>query len=65
MIIADTDFLCSFLKIGRLELIFKVLETKEIVIAEAVFQEVQQAPVYSKLFDALQSKEQKIKFTSQ
>ena len=60
MIIADTDFLSAFLKIDRLELIFQALETKEIVIAGAVLHEVEQAPVYNKLLDALQSKEQKI-----
>ena len=60
MIIADTDFLSAFLKIGRLGLVFKALETKEIIIAGAVFHEVEQAPVYSKLLDALQSKDQKI-----
>ncbi len=60
MIIADTDFLSAFLKIDCLELIFKVLETKEIVIAGAVLHEVEQAPVYSKLLEALQSKEKRI-----
>lgn len=60
MIIADTDFLSAFLKIDRLELVFAALETKEIIIAGAVLHEVEQAPVYSKLLDALQSKDQKI-----
>ncbi len=60
MIIADTDFLSAFLKIDRLELIFKALETKEIIIAGAVLHEVEQAPVYNKLLGALQSKDQKI-----
>ncbi len=60
MIVADADFLSAFLKIDRLELIFKALETKEIVIAGAVLHEVEQAPIYSKLLDALQSKDQKI-----
>ncbi len=60
MIIADTDFLSAFLKIGRLGMIFKALETKEIVIVGAVLHEVEQAPIYSKLLEALQSKEQRI-----
>lgn len=60
MIIADTDFLSAFLKIDCLELIFKALETKEIIIAKAVLHEFEQAPVYSKLLDALQSKDEKI-----
>lgn len=60
MIIADTDFLSAFLKIDRLELIFKALETKEIVITGAVLHEIEQAPIYTKLLDVLQSKEQKI-----
>ena len=60
MIIADADFLSAFLKIDRLELVFQALKTKEIVIAGAVLHEVEQAPVYSKLLDALQSKNHKI-----
>ncbi len=60
MIIADTDFLSAFLKIDRLGLVFKVLETKEIVIAGAVVHEIEQAPMYSKLLEALQSKDHKI-----
>ncbi len=60
MIIADTDFLSAFLKIDRLELVFKALDTKEITIAGAVLHEIEQAPIYHKLLDALQSKDQKI-----
>lgn len=60
MIVADADFLSAFLKIDRLGLVFKALNTKEIVIAGAVLHDIEQAPVYSKLLDALQSKDQKV-----
>ncbi len=60
MIIADADFLSAFLKINCLELVFKALETKEIVIVKAVLHEIKQAPIYHKLLDALQSEKQKI-----
>lgn len=60
IIIADTDFLSAFLKVDRLELVFKALETKEIVIAGTVLHEIEQASVYSQLLDFLQSKDKKV-----
>ncbi|MBS3128546.1 hypothetical protein J4410_05345 [Candidatus Woesearchaeota archaeon] len=61
MIITDTGFLSSFLKINMLPLIFKVCDTKEIVITPAVLHELEQAPIHQLFLAALQSKENKIK----
>ncbi len=60
MIIADADFLSAFLKIDQLNLVFTALETKEIVVTEAVLDELKQAPVYEKLLRALSSENEKI-----
>lgn len=60
MIIADADFLSAFLKINRLSLVFTALETQEIVIVRAVLHELEQAPVYEKLLQALRSEDEKI-----
>ncbi|OGY44151.1 MAG: hypothetical protein A2729_02510 [Candidatus Buchananbacteria bacterium RIFCSPHIGHO2_01_FULL_39_14] len=60
MIIADTDFLSAFLKIDKLELVFTALETKEIVITQAVLDEIKQAPVQEKLMQVIHSKDQKV-----
>lgn len=60
MIIIDTDFLSSLLKIGRLNLIFEALDAKTIVITKAVLHELEQAPVHKLFLEALQSQENKI-----
>ena len=60
MIVADTDFLSSFLKIGELELVFKVFKTKEIVITEAVYNELKEYPVFDLLLPYFSAKENKI-----
>jgi len=60
MIVADTDFLSSFLKIGKLQLIFKALKTKSIVITKAVLHELEQAPMHGAFLEALHSQENTI-----
>ena len=60
MIITDTGFLSSFLKIGRLDLIFRAFDTNRIVITSGVLQELEQAPMQRELKEALQSEEHKI-----
>jgi len=60
MIIADTDFLSSFLKIERLHLIFSALNAKSITIAKAVLHELEHAPVQQVFLDALHSSEDTI-----
>ena len=60
MIITDTDFLSSFLKIGRLSLVFRAFGTNKIIITSGVLQELEQAPMRWELKEALQSEEHKI-----
>ncbi len=43
MIVIDADFLSSFLKIGRIDLIFKALQTETITITSGVLHELEQA----------------------
>lgn len=49
MIVADADFLSSFLKIDALELVFKALGTDTITITSGVLTELEQAPFREKL----------------
>ncbi len=49
MIISDTDFLSSFAKIGRVNLIFEVLKVKEITITNAVYEELKKSSFFENL----------------
>ena len=49
MIISDTDFISSFAKIGKVDLIFDALKVKEITITQAVYNELKEVPVFEKL----------------
>ena len=60
MIVSDTDFLSSFAKIDELKLVFRVFKTKEIVITEAVYNELKEAPVFDLLLTYFSAKENKI-----
>ena len=60
MIVADTDFLSSFVKIDELSLVFKVFKTKEIVITEAVYNELKEYPSFNLLLPYFSAKENKI-----
>ncbi|MDP7080287.1 MAG: hypothetical protein QF415_10375 [Candidatus Undinarchaeales archaeon] len=40
MIIVDTDFLSSFSKIGRLDLVFRLFECRSLVVPRAVLEEI-------------------------
>jgi len=57
LIVSDTDFLSSFAKINEVNLIFKVFKTKEIVITEAVYDELKESPVFDLLLPYFSSKE--------
>lgn len=46
MIISDTDFISSFAKIGKIDLIFDALKVKEITITQAVYNELKEVPVF-------------------
>ena len=59
-IVADTDFLSSFLKIEKLDLIFKALDIKSLTITQAVLSELEHAPRHSALLEALRSQENRI-----
>lgn len=60
MIIADTDFLSAFLKINKLDVIFKALETNELVIPKTVLQELKNAPFYDKFLQFLSAEKNRI-----
>jgi len=60
MIIIDTDFLSAFLKINKIDLVFRALETKEIVTTDAVLNEIGQSLLYEKFLELLESKENRI-----
>ncbi len=47
-IISDTDFISSFLKIDRMDLILKSFEIERITITNAVLQEIKRDQVYQK-----------------
>jgi predicted nucleic acid-binding protein len=60
LIVADTDFLSSFAKINELNLIFKVFKTKEIVITQAVYNELKESAVFDLLLPYFSYKNNKI-----
>jgi len=60
LIVADTDFLSSFAKIGKLDLIFKVFKTREIVIAQAVYNELKESPAFDLLLPYFSEQKNKI-----
>ncbi len=53
MIIVDTDFLSSFFKIDRLDIILKAMNTKNIVIPSTVYEELLESPFFQKLIPIL------------
>ena len=64
-IIIDTDFLSSFFKIGKIDLIFKAFYIKEIFICQAVMKELQEARFYEDLLNFIRKNENKITIKSQ
>ncbi|HLC62899.1 MAG TPA: hypothetical protein VJJ21_01125 [Candidatus Nanoarchaeia archaeon] len=60
LIVSDTDFLSSFAKIGELNLLFKVLKTNEIVIPDAVYNELKKSIVFDSLLPFFSDKDRKI-----
>jgi len=60
MIISDTDFLSAFIKINKVDLLFKTLDINEIIIPTAVFQEIEKSHFYNKFLQLLESKENRI-----
>lgn len=60
MLVSDTDFLSSFAKIDELQLLFAVFQTKEIVITEAVYDELKASPVFDQLLPYFSAQEKKI-----
>ena len=60
LIVSDTDFLSSFAKIEELNLVFRVFKTKEIVIAESVYNELKESSVFDLLLPYFLAKENKI-----
>ena len=46
MAILDTDFLSSFFKIGKLDLILKTLDLKNVTIPSTVYKELKEAKFF-------------------
>ena len=58
--VVDTDFLSAFIKINRVELIYKALETDKLYVTQAVFEELAKAPFFNRLAELME----KIEFIS-
>jgi len=58
--VVDTDFLSAFIKINRVELIYKALETDKLYVTQAVFEELIKAPFFNRLAELME----KIEFIS-
>ena len=52
--VVDTDFLSAFLKINRVELIYKALETDKLYVTQAVFEELTKAPFFDRLAELIE-----------
>lgn len=59
-IVIDTDFLSSFFKIGKIDLIFKVLNAKKIFICQAVMKELDKTTFYNDFLNFIKLRENKI-----
>jgi len=59
-VVIDTDFLSSFFKIGKLNLVFKAFNVKEIFITKAVLQELEESNFYDEFLELLNLKENNI-----
>jgi len=53
-IVVDTDFLSAFIKINRVELIYKALETEKLCVTQAVFEELTKAPFFDRLAELME-----------
>lgn len=60
MIVSDTDFLSSLAKIDELNLVFRVFKTKEIIITQAVYNELKEALIFDLLLPYFSAKDKKI-----
>lgn len=60
MIVSDTDFLSSFAKIDEVNLVFKVFRIKEILITDAVYNELKESTIFDKLLPYFSAKENKL-----
>ncbi|MBI2145882.1 hypothetical protein HYU22_00905 [Candidatus Woesearchaeota archaeon] len=61
MAIADTDFLSSFIKIKRTNLIPKAFNTNKITIVSSVLHELEKAPFFDNILNLIDSKALEIK----
>jgi predicted nucleic acid-binding protein len=60
LIVCDTGFLSSFLKIDRLDLLFTAFKTDSTFITDGVLRELKKAPVHSSFVEALRSSNNRI-----
>jgi len=61
MVIADTDFLSSFVKIGRVNLVFKAFNINKITIPGAVLHELEKAPFFNTILGLIDSSKIEVK----
>jgi predicted nucleic acid-binding protein len=52
--VVDTDFLSAFIKINRVELIYKALETDKLYVTQAVFEELAKAPFFDHIAELME-----------
>jgi predicted nucleic acid-binding protein len=56
LIVSDTDFLSAFAKIRRINLILDIFKEDHIIIPEAVYHELKQAPVFDMMISHISKK---------
>ena len=60
MAILDADFLSSFFKIGRLDLILKALNLKHVTVASTVYEELKEAKFFNEIVSLFTFKEKEL-----
>lgn len=60
MAILDTDFLSSFFKIGKLNLILKALDLKHVTIPSTVYEELKEAKFFDEIVSLFAFKEKEL-----
>jgi len=61
MIIADTDFLSSFAKIGKIDLMLKAFNVNKVTIPHDVLHELERAPFFNVIINLIESKKIEVK----
>ena len=61
MIIADADFLSSFVKIKKIDLILKAFNVNKVIIPNDVLRELEKAPFFDVVVELIESKKIEVK----